>query len=197
MTREQKIEEIYNVLKDHICYMKMGGSRILPFIDHPHDYDVIVVCEDSNSAKEASRLLRESGYDKKELIKEYQLDIHFQTIEQAQTQILDNVYSYLLHFGEDIEEEEKVDVLENIPRIRNAIINRYNRLKNNSFISLYDSKIWYYIHTAMCIINNESYELTAQQIENVNVLHDRKPEDLELRQDLINGMMEEIESWRM
>ena len=50
------------------------------------------------------------------------------------------------------------------------------------------------MYTTLCILKNKSYTLTEEQINNINMLHDRKDEDLENRKVLIDSIIEEIQN---
>lgn len=45
----------------------------------------------------------------------------------------------------------------------------------------------------MCIIKHNSYDLTIEEQRNINILHDRKSEENDIRILLINNIIEEIE----
>ena len=198
MDIEKKVKEIGDYLKDNIEYISVGGSRMLPFIRNPKDYDIIIVCKDKPNLEEAIRLFK-LKYNKEELRESF-IDTHFRTLEQGKVSLLDSVYCYLLYY-EKAEQEQILKESLTIDKIKENVINRYSRFKaareRKANLSLYDSKLWYYMYTSICIINNNSYELTEEQIDNINILHDRKEEDIEVRKQLIDTMIEEIEEWQI
>ena len=170
MLAEEKIEEIKEFLKEKVKYIELGGSKALPFIHNPKDYDVIVICEDEKAIEEAKTLFK-SQYDSKELAAEYKIDIHFRTVAQDED-IVGTIYPYILYFRRENYQKELKE-----SELKQAIIARvskFDKLRSAcSKVSLYNSKLWYYVYITLCILENNSYELTENQIENVNILHDR------------------------
>ena len=47
------------------------------------------------------------------------------------------------------------------------------------------------------MLKNNSYILTEEQINNINILHDRKEKDLEKREELKQFIIQEVESWQL
>ena len=57
----------------------------------------------------------------------------------------------------------------------------------------YNHKYFYHIYTSLCILKHNSFELTKEEINNINILHDRKEEDFNIRKQLIDQIIQEVE----
>lgn len=90
-----KLLEILNKLNGYFLYIKMGGSRSLPFIKNPSDYDIIVICKDATDRDICMRLYREN-FNLKELRLEYKLDLHFITLEYETNFLVNSIYPYFV-----------------------------------------------------------------------------------------------------
>lgn len=184
---EEKIIEIKNFLKDKVEQVKLGGSRALSFINNPKDYDLIVVCKDEETRQEVKNLFK-NQYDTKDLITNYNIDIIFRTTNRD-SEAANSIYPYIWHYS-----EPDVMAVIDFEKLRETIVNRCYKFEEEKNYH-YAFKLWYYVYITMCIIKNNSYDLTEEQIENVNILHDRREEDLETRKQLIDEMMSEVIKW--
>ena len=201
MNTNEKMNEIFNLLKEHFLYAKLSGSRCFSFISNPHDYDIIIISKDEESRAECMRLYRKT-YVVRDIFKEYHLDFHFRSLNREEM-LLDTPYPYLTLKTEIIysnsdefkSEEKPVDYLLNY---ESQIIKNYKEKlqSKTSKETKLNNKFWYYAYTTLCILKNKSSELSEEQIENINILHDRKEEDIEKRMELIDDIIKEIESWQ-
>ena len=96
--------------------------------------------------------------------------------------------------------------LDNIEETKEELIKSCNRLltiKNKKLKDVdanyfkYKIKIWYHIYTMLCYVKNNSYDLTEEQIKNINILHDREEKDIEKRIKLIDEITKEIKAWQL
>lgn len=197
-----KITEILNTLSPHFLYVKLGGSRSLPFIKNPHDYDIIIICEKEEDRFICSKLFHNT-YDSKELRFTYGLDFHIITLEYENF-FVNSIYPYLIQETDIIYSTIK----DFLPKNRDinymlaneaTIIAKYKKRIHSEKLMhegvKYKHKFWYYAYTAICIFKNKSFNLTEEQINNINMLHDRKDETWPSRVALIDTMIQELESW--
>ena len=47
----------------------------------------------------------------------------------------------------------------------------------------------------MAIIKNNSYNMSDEQKRIINILHDQKEEEKEMRKQIIDNLIQEVESW--
>ena len=176
------ISEIKEYLKDKSICIKDGGSWALPFIVKPKDYDLIVWCENSIET-------RKYYLQKYKKVKE--VSVFFKDKDYQQD---DDIFFYYPYYWGEITEFDisKIDKYKQIllHRVQDA-----NQRRQDPHFLYYESKFWYHIYIGLSAIKTRSYELTDQQKEDINMLHDREEYMLIQRQGLIDNMAEEIESW--
>ena len=106
------------------------------------------------------------------------------------------VYWYLGHFHTPFEgytKQTKDDFDTEV--VKQSLINYINNCKKYK-VNIYREKPFYHVYASICILKRNSYDLSEEEINNINILHDRKEEDFEIRKQLIDEMMEEINSWQ-
>ena len=197
MNIENIVEQLYNDLKPTVKYVRLCGSRSFPFIYNPRDIDVVFVCKDK---KEAERVYRErylvaQSYFKREL----HLDIHFYALEEEGERfpLCINI-PYLITFNNNSKlgkrPKEKRSLEELIAKEKGNLVSYIWEIKQK-YEDIYSAKLWYNIYLSLCIIKNKSYDLSDEQIKNINILHDGEDKTLNKRKTLIDDMLEEIYSW--
>ena len=208
-----KITEIINTLQGHFLYTYLSGSRVLDYINSPSDYDIIFVCKNLEDRKECIDLFR-ANYNIRELYKQYNLDIHIVTTTYDSLYSYCRLYPHNFLTGNEVYEllkqymPEQIDLqqfLELEPSIKAHYKANITKLLsppevvhiNREQDYIYKCKLWYIIYTNMCIFKNKSAELTDIQIENINILHDRKKEDFNKRKELIDSIIEEMNTWQI
>ena len=196
-----KIEEILECLNNKYSYIVLGGSNGIKYIRKNKDIDLFIFCN-SDLGVEKCKELYNQHFDNCDIRYNYNLDVHI--IEKQP----DNFIYYLNMLWRDLAEipQEFLDKFENkmiapitleeflvdeedLLKVIKEFITR--RTKNLTDRKLYLTKYWYYIYLIYCIINSRSLDLTEEQINNVNMLHDRNEEDFEKRKELIDSMIEE------
>lgn len=199
----EKLNEILDLIDSYYECCYLGGSRTLPFITNPHDYDIFVVCPTEEDKQKAMKLFR-STYDNSKLRADYDFDIHFIT-EAVHLSKRENcfTYTYLWLTQEAIKNKTNLDLIKkNVQDIlddESNIINLYKEkisLENPEEIN-YKHKRWYYIYITLCILKNKSFDFTEEQIHNINVLHDRDEDCLQERMCLIDDLIEEVQEWQI
>ena len=209
----EKLNEIINTLSGHFKYVRLGGSKTFPFIKNPQDYDIIIVCENDEDRMQCLKMYRGS-FNPKTLRETYGFDVHIETVAYEYKYLYARLYSQEFLANDVIYEALK-------PVVPDTITVEYFLSKKNDIMVFYkdftdkmkkrvtDDKIphmikdkyaykfWYNIYLNLCVFNNKSIELTDEQIENINILHDRKEEDLEKRTKLIDDIIKEIDQWKI
>ena len=189
ITDEQKT--ILNNFLDSIDYTScyFVGSATVPFIHNKHDLDIAIIVDKSKVTldKDSRKYFRANGLDI------HLVDLDFFTKKTHWNNL------FICHYSGETLDNLITLPLDNINATKQNILDIYNKVKSvdynghESFI--YKNKIWYYSCVLMCYVKNNSYDLTEEQIENINILHDREEKDLEKRTKLIDDMMKELESW--
>ena len=195
-----KLKKILESLNNNFLYIKLGGSRSLTFIKNPADYDIIVVSKNEEQRTACVNLFN-NLYSNEHLRRLYKLDFHFTTIDHENEFLVNTIYPYFAQKTDPLYIVVK-DYLEDYKPIeyflskKPEIIQNYKKIiTGKSTInssSKYKHKFWYYAYTTLCIFKNKSYNLTEEQINDINILHDRQEKDLEKRQQLINNIINYI-----
>ena len=202
---EQILHDIYEKLKDKVLYVTFSGSKAYPFLKNTHDLDVIFVVANQDDKRIClDRYIR--NFNIKEITQTYHLDIHFAIESYDKT-----YYIIQNHYAEKYWPYENLDFprcnysfnLEtDKEKLKEMIVSVYNHVKEiherRTDINIYNSKKWYHIYLCLCILHNDSFDLTEEQIDNINILHDII--DLstkEQRKQLIDEMISEVEQWQI
>lgn len=190
INKKDILNELLSSLDYISCYIV--GSSISSFIINKGDIDIVIITEsgDRNIIPIDIR---------KNLRKNYNLDIHV-CDKDFFTKNIHWHSTFMQHYsGEDMSSEITLP-LNNIEYTKQELVKRCKKLNHERLEqfkdSVYKVKIWYHLYVILCYIHNNSYELTEKQIENINILHDRKEEDLDKRKELIDNLVKEIESWQ-
>lgn len=178
------MEDIKSILKNNWQNLEQycvaiykGGSRLDPVIDQPHDYDYICFAKPLMKTfllNKLSRLgLRTTLSKKNKFINQNNIsDFDFSQIRvYPYTQI--TWFSYLdilmeKAIGEDI--CPKTDI---INTHRNEFIEELKK-KMNLLVTgkITNQKRWYHILRGIYIVTNSSYDVTPEQKQEINILHD-------------------------
>lgn len=202
---EQILKDIYEKLKDKILYVTFSGSKSYPFIKNAHDLDIIFVVANQEDKKIClDRYIR--NFNIREITKTYGVDIHFalESYDKAYY-LIQNYYAknfwpykeldfprYNYEFNLETDKE----------KLKKMIISVYNHIKKlhegRTDIQLFNSKKWYHIYLCLCILKNNSFDLTEEQINNINMLHDIiDASNREQRKQLVDEMISEVEQWQI
>lgn len=203
---KDKILELLNILKDYDFKIRFTGSSFLSFINHPTDEDIILIFNNEEDKISAKNLFK-STYDIKELRK-LKLDFHFSTLEFEIKDLKGLPFPYLAFLSHDVYDKDlnyiesiglEVDEFLKYKTIyKEVFLERINmwldRLKENKIDDKYffKLKLFYQIYTTLCFLNNKSFNLTEEQIENINILHDREESTYEKRKELITKLIEDV-----
>jgi hypothetical protein len=177
---EELIKRNWPFIEPYCNAIYLGGSRVDPVIDNPHDFDFAIYPKDLPRAEIIKAVGSYFGTpfvysDDKELPGVSEEDPLIFDFSQIKLYPYDRIveYSYLeplsqLIVGEDVKCE--VDV---IGKHREAFKASLFRLMR----SLLDGswpypKRWYHILRGVYILKNNSYEVTEEQKKEINILHD-------------------------
>ena len=202
-----KIKNIIDKLDNNFNYIVIGGSISIKYIKNNKDIDVFVFCKDQKQVELCNSIIDRNG--RKELRSNYNVDIHIaEKWDDNFIYTLNQSWKYLADFPDNLIEAFKDIIIKpiNIDEfiesgdIIKSKIKRFidRRIEfTNIEDRIYLSKYWYYIYLIEAILKNKSFDLTDEQIINVNMLHDRKQECLSKRKELIDSMIKEIKLWQI
>lgn len=195
MENEKKLLDILEPYKKHILGAEIYGTTVIPYIKNPTDYDVVVVFENEQAENDFKDFLFIHNEGEKTnfiLLKEqFNFCIHATTLEKQNKSVSHNyIYAYQIKFRKPLTGYEMIlpdfDYFDRKDDVKKELINFVERM--NGYV-IPKEKYWYNIYTNKCICDNNSYDLTEEQIENINLLHDCI--DCEKRDELI----EECKEW--
>ena len=189
-----KIIEILRPFNEYIWYVKYGGSRRFSFINNPSDYDIIVICKNLEDKHICVRSFYKQ-YSVEELRQQYKIDFHFILQEWEDIFMLMYPLSHKNIIYKTVEYSFKEKNLNDVLKQKQQVFILYKEKIKRALLRSpihYKYKMWYEIYSTLCIYKNNSFQLTEEQIENINILHDRKEEDFDKRVALINTIIEEI-----
>lgn len=197
---EEKLSSLISLVRDQIKSVEVVGSYANPYIkDSQKDYDINIYFETKKDREDACKLFyRDFSLQS---LREMGIDLHFvdKTLD-----VSNKVYVYQTMFIQPILGYErvlpKIDILQDIPHTKKVIkslLDFTRRKEQETGYPMYANKYWYHAYTELCIITNNSYDLVEEQIDNINLLHDRKEEDQNTRKELIDEMIKEIELWQI
>lgn len=166
-----EIKEYYNLVKDHCISLYRTGSRVIPFITNVRDEDYFIYCENEDDIEYCKKI-------KMEHREELQHKCIFFSIRN---EMIMARWSYLYHYlqlleGEDLHINEQFDILkykeEYIECLKSDkfLLNKFVRYEENDL----SFKLYYYVLMGLYIIENDSYDLSREQKENICVAHARK-----------------------
>lgn len=189
LTDEQKkfLEQAYELMKDYCVALVLGGSAAAPYIRNPHDIDVIIVC---NSFEDKLNLIKECLSCKatsiiKEAKEKYGISFVIQFKEQYEKQnkcsgeitrlptwlYLDNTELFGSYIIGDLGFNLQVSVLDHKERYYESLLDYYKYIQKR-YSETGKLPKWYSLLIGLYILQNNSYELTEEQLDNVNIVHD-------------------------
>lgn len=168
-------KDVLDTYKPWLISVAKTGSSTLPWIENPRDVDYIFYVTENQNTEKMLKLYSKKPYKECWLIDELgQQDMR--------------IYAYEYHFLEPIYGEDfpTYDVLKHIPEYKEMLINQGLEC---DFEPL--RKAWYHILTGIYLIQNNSYELTEEQIQNVRLCHDKR-----MTQEIYNFIQEQLLKYR-
>ena len=140
----------------------LTGSKTLPFIENSNkDTDILVLSTETITTFSTIK------HQVKEKYTDFNnIDIHFQTIDTLS--YLFAYYMYLLHYIQPLEENITIE-LPSVFDNKKEILYRCKDLIENDVISR-----WYHCLINICIFENNSYDFTDEQIQEINFYYKNK-----------------------
>lgn len=197
----KKINELWDYLheKYNCISIFIAGSYLLPYIKNKHDIDLFVTFDTSFKLRD----IRSDEYVIKirdEIKQKYNAMLmirYHDTINVRDTFMISYTSPYYAKnalFGTNNLIE--YDVLSNkIKYIKEfySYLDYYDSLNPDTDLYLY--KRLYHIITGMYMFQNNSYDLTEEQIKNINIIHDCQDKDkiLELYSEIKKWITKEME----
>lgn len=170
--------EIYQQITDYCDAIYMGGSRVDPVIENPHDYDYICFAKrlqrhhlyrqlmDLGLKISMSKFNKMSKEEKEKYSEDFSQVRVYPYKEISWFSYLDVLMKHVA--GNDV--CPKTDV---IVEYRKEFIEelkiKANKLQQNI---IRNKKRWYHILRGVYILMNNSYEVTEEQKREINILHD-------------------------
>ena len=164
---KQTAEQLYQSLQPYCVAIYLGGSLCEGIVEHPHDIDFICF---SKTPKQMNDI-RKGIYL---YTKQHKLPDNYDFIQVRNKQNEEHAYGSYINkkmiklVGEDIEFDFDVirkDRAEYIQVLKTTV----NDLCTGK---IRNQKRWYQIYRGLCILMNNSYELTEEQKCRINILHD-------------------------
>jgi len=208
---EKLLIDFYNENKDDIAMILIGGSSTLSYINNPHDVDVFVVYKerptDIEIMRERARKRKNVYYAFKDEGESVTIGLRYLEIykywltginDNPNKELIYPIYLYLCKYlkiliGEDTLNVKNLSVLDQREkykqRLKDFLFKDFNNLlnKHNEL-----PKDLYHVLTGFYILKNNSYDLTEEQISNINIVHDRS--DTNKYQKLYDMMCQEIDN---
>lgn len=186
------IDDIIEFSRPYIISVEKCGSKVNPYIKNPKDNDIVLIVEnEEKKTKLVSDLY--NNFKRQNMRNEY-LDLK---IRVCPNDLSSYVYWYLSNYHEPfdgfVKQTKNISISEKI--IKQACINYLEHIRKCK-VDFYKQKPFYHVYASLCILKHNSFELTEEEIGNINILHDRKEEDIETIKKLIDEMIEEIQSWQ-
>lgn len=172
------LQNIYNKHQNQVAGILIGGSFALSYIQHCNDIDIILIFKDEDQRHNYGKLITDeiSNLDNKIVV----LCLLWKTYKTKFFQQL-RTYAYVYHTDNIITTSKEIKTIFH----SYDILTTYKQSYINSLLDWIDNSIhfkklrgiypkWvYHIYSGTCILKNNSYKLSKQQIKLVNLLHDQ------------------------
>ena len=151
-------KDILDQYKPWLVSIARTGSSSLPWIYNPRDIDYMFYVTDNTLGERMAEL-----YKQKPSKECWLIDV----IGTGRMKLAAYQYRFAVPvYGEDF---PTYDVLEHIPEYKRMLVKHG---LNQDFDPLH--KFWYHILTGIYLIQNNSYELTEEQAQNVRLCHGKQ-----------------------
>lgn len=171
-----KIKDLYLYIQDYVISVVLGGSYTLDYIFNRDDIDIFYICKNDEKCKDA--LLKYAQWrqlgDNKEFKYKHKISILFYTIDMYDQKMIDRPWIYLFNFqivlhGKYRPQYDILSQKEDYKKVLRKALNYVIEYKEKE--GKYHKWI-YHILSGIYMMENNSYELTNEQIEDVNICHD-------------------------
>lgn len=190
---KEKLINYYNENKDMLESIIIGGSSNLSYINNAHDIDIYVTFITRENVRDKMNSLLKLQQEVKAIEDKIMILPHFLEVTQHwydETSPISEAlsrraelpgYAYIFRYdgilcGEDTVGIKNIDVLTEPTRSRyikslKKYVARVKEVFNDR--GWYEKSI-YHLLTGIYILQNNSYDLTEEQIANINLAHDKQ-----------------------
>lgn len=135
------------------------GSRALPWVKNPNDTDYVFYVADRRDTAQLVKLFKLKPVDECWIVGE------------LSTNKCARLYAYEYQFLQPLfgAEFPDYDIFEHAAEYKQILID--HSLEQPLVVK---HKFWYHVLTGIYMLDNGTYELTEEQIENINLCHDRQ-----------------------
>lgn len=177
-----KAQQVYDYLQPECKAIYLGGSVVESYIAEPHDIDIICFAKDEMSRlRMLTKLIRyqHANADLFALAEDWEQTRSIANEEHAYG-------SYIYHDMELLAGEPvnfKFDILGND-------YNNYIDILKTSVKNITNIKRFYQLYRGALIVSKNSYDLTAEEINELNLLHNKSADEalIDKVRDLINRL---------
>lgn len=185
---KELIKPLYELTKDYCEGMILTGSIILPWINNYHDIDIVSLCK----TKEDRGNLVSIYVENKELMKSYySKGIYPLTCDYELFLNPNKPYAYERKYGVILYAKNNFDISFDIfnDNYLNILKEGFKCVKKEYEDKGIFPKWFYHIITGAYLLENKSYNLTEEQIQNINIVHDA------IEQEKIKVLFDFVEGW--
>lgn len=191
------IKDYYEHVKENCLIVFKTGSCLLSYLDFYRDIDYVFLYDTEEHAQQA-KIYFKSLYNIIDIHKNKRIDIHFRSLEKY-LDIWGFTNEIKIIIGNKDIKTKLPDLFKDTIKAKEFIIETITKNKSlyikNPRMKFYNMKSWYYLYRIYSILKNNSYELTNEQKRIINILHNVKEEDKEMRKQIIDNLIQEVESW--
>ena len=159
--------QLYNFLQPYCIAIYLGGSICENIIENPHDIDIICF---SDLPREMYNIRRKI----QKFLEEFTLDVDYDLLQVRTKQKEEHSYgSYInkkmikligedIIFTFDVIDKDRAEYIEILKETSEKLMSG----------KIINQKRWYQIYRGLCILVNNSYTITSEQKNEINILHD-------------------------
>lgn len=175
---QQKANNVYNLFRPLIKAIYYGGSRVVSYIQHPHDYDFIMFANNMQDCLKLRIYFNKYKKAHPDLFDEKECWLQIRPADKTEYKSWSYLYNnMILLCGTSIQFE--FDPINNITHK-----NKYIKVLKENITQNLNRKRIYHFYRGYLLVTKGTYDLTEEEIENLNILHDQKLEDYEKIQTL-------------
>ena len=178
-----QIEIIYNKIKQYCTCIFIGGSYTYSFLNSHHDIDVFIVCPTDEDRKNARNFIRKEDKECMDILASLKQNDHLVIMVTTEFAVLQwFAFSYQYNFKDaKVLFGNSIDFPKDIFTYKGEYLAalQYTSEKIHFFLEK-DNKVHkdlYYMLTGVYMLQNGSYDLTPEQIENINICHEYQDQD--------------------
>lgn len=178
--RPNYINELFQELQPYCKAIYLGGSYTQSYLKNPHDIDYIFFADNNYERTLMKGRIARYQSRHKEL-----LDEKDDFVQTRLTNKEEHNYGSYIHKDMILVCGTPVNfTFDPVNKDRNEYID----ILKNKIRSVRNPKRYYQFYRGYLLVTKGTYDLTEEEIENLNMLHDQKPEDYEKIQKLQNEL---------